>query len=73
VLEHRREVVLEVEPVRILGDKLGQSRLEDRDIPRLQLGDPVGIDVTTPDVVAQLGKACRAHEADPADADDADR
>ena len=45
----------------------------DRDLAGAQCRDLGFVDVHCMDVVAELGEAGSGHEADPADADDADR
>ena len=55
------------------GDQLGQAGLVDRHLAARERLDLLLDDVARVDLVAQLGEAGGGDEADPADADDADR
>ena len=72
VLEGVADVRREVHPIAVGGDHLGQSRLVDRDLARLQAGDLVRIDVDAVDLAAEVGEARGGDEADVAGADDTD-
>jgi hypothetical protein len=73
VLEHLRHVGGEVQPLGVLGDQLGQARLVDRHLAAAQRVDLGGHDVARPDLVPELREAGGRDEANPANADDADR
>ena len=73
LLEHLGHVGGEVQALGVLRDQLGQAGLVDRHLAARERLDLLGQDVARPDLVAELGEAGGGDQADPADADDADR
>jgi hypothetical protein len=74
VLQHLSHIRREVQAVAVSVNELRQARLVDRQAPTAaQELDLLGIHVHGVDGVPELGKARCAHEADPANPDDADR
>ena len=67
----RRQVHCEFQPAlaNIVGDKIGQSRLENRNLAALERGDPARILVDANHMMAEVGQASARYETDIASAD----
>jgi hypothetical protein len=59
--------------VHSLGDDVREAGLDDRQVPLLEAGDAIGVDVSARDVVTEVGETCPRRQPDVPATDDRDR